>query len=40
MPAFEGLLDLPDDQTVADLLFELANISKITPHLMELTGPS
>ncbi|PIL33276.1 hypothetical protein GSI_04726 [Ganoderma sinense ZZ0214-1] len=25
MPAFEGLLDLPDDQTVADLLFELAN---------------
>ncbi|PIL24586.1 hypothetical protein GSI_12470 [Ganoderma sinense ZZ0214-1] len=25
MPAFEGLLDLPDDSTVADLLFELAN---------------
>ncbi|KAI1787852.1 hypothetical protein LXA43DRAFT_1097859 [Ganoderma leucocontextum] len=25
MPAFEGLLDLPDDQTVADLLFALAN---------------
>ncbi|TBU29740.1 hypothetical protein BD311DRAFT_619186, partial [Dichomitus squalens] len=25
MPAFEGLLDLPDDQNVADLLFELAN---------------
>ncbi|EJF59272.1 hypothetical protein DICSQDRAFT_65466 [Dichomitus squalens LYAD-421 SS1] len=25
MPALEGLLDLPDDQTVADLLFELAN---------------
>ncbi|TBU49530.1 hypothetical protein BD309DRAFT_1025917, partial [Dichomitus squalens] len=25
MPAYEGLLDLPDDQTVADLLFELAN---------------
>ncbi|PIL35257.1 hypothetical protein GSI_01982 [Ganoderma sinense ZZ0214-1] len=25
MPAFEGLLDLRDDETVADLLFELAN---------------
>ncbi|TBU26172.1 hypothetical protein BD311DRAFT_597782, partial [Dichomitus squalens] len=25
MPAFEGLLDLRDDLTVADLLFELAN---------------
>ncbi|KAI1786453.1 hypothetical protein LXA43DRAFT_897977 [Ganoderma leucocontextum] len=25
IPAFEGLLDLPDDKTVADLLFELAN---------------
>ena len=25
MPAFEGLLPLRDDQTVADLLFELAN---------------
>ncbi|KAI1786640.1 hypothetical protein LXA43DRAFT_855526, partial [Ganoderma leucocontextum] len=25
MPAFEGLLDLPDDKNVADLLFELAN---------------
>lgn len=25
MPAFEGLLPLADDQTVADLLFELAN---------------
>ena len=25
MPAFEGLLPLPDDQTCADMLFELAN---------------
>ncbi|PIL31002.1 hypothetical protein GSI_05695 [Ganoderma sinense ZZ0214-1] len=25
MPTFEGLLDLPDDSTIADLLFELVN---------------
>ena len=25
MPAFEGLLPLPDDRTCADMLFELAN---------------
>ena len=25
MPAFEGLLPLPDDHTCGDLLFELAN---------------